>query len=209
MVALNRPGASRPGSVGRPLEGVEVRIASAGPGEDGEILTRGPHVMQGYYRRRDLTSEVIDADGWLHTGDVGRLDPDGFLHLTGRLKSLIVLPGGKKVHPEEVEAVLAVSPALKEVCVLAVPSSDRLTLGGEEVCAVVVPSDDLRSRHAARPDELHEQVRREVERLCARLAAYKRPRSVHVWEGELPKTPSRKVKRALVRDHLTVVAEAR
>jgi long-chain acyl-CoA synthetase len=192
VVAVNRPGASRLGSVGRALDGVEIKILSEGPGEDGEILTRGPHVMQGYYRRPDLTGEVIDAAGWFHTGDVGRLDPDGFLHITGRLKSLIVLAGGKKVHPEEVESVLAASPAIKEVCVLAVPSSDGLTSGGEEVCAVVVPADGTRE----------DEVRGEVERLSARLAPYKRPRSVRVWPGELPKTPSRKIKRALVLDGL-------
>ena len=171
---------------------MEIKILSEGPGEDGEIPTRGPHVMQGCYRRPDLTCEVIDEAGWLHTGDVGRLDPDGFLHITGRLKSLIVLAGGKKVHLEEVEAVLAASPAIKEVCVLAVRSSVGLTSGGEEVCAVVVPADGTRE----------DDVRLEIERLSTRLAPYKRLRSVRVWAGELPKTPSRKIKRALVRDGL-------
>jgi long-chain acyl-CoA synthetase len=202
VVTLNSPGATRDGSVGRALPGAELRIASAHPGEDGEILTRGPHVMQGYYKRADLTQTVVDAEGWLHTGDVGHLDADGFLYLTGRLKSLIVLSGGKKVYPEEVEAALAESPAIREVCVLPVPSSDRLTAGGEEVGAVIVPADEIARRFRGQPEALAAEIQREVERLAVRLAPYKRPRAVWVWEHELPKTPSHKIRRGLVLEQL-------
>src|SRR5437870_7448718 len=87
-------------SVGRPLPGVEVKIA-----DDGEVLTRGPHVMKGYWNNPAATAEAI-KDGWLYTGDLGRLDADGFLYITGRKKDLMVLSNGKKVAPTQVEGML-------------------------------------------------------------------------------------------------------
>jgi long-chain acyl-CoA synthetase len=202
VITLNSPGARRDGSVGRALPGTELRVAGDRAGEDGEILTRGPHVMQGYYKRADLTRTAVDLDGWLHTGDVGHVDRDGFLYLTGRLKSLIVLPGGKKVYPEEVEEALTTSPAIRDVCVVGGRSSDPLTMGAEEVWAVVTPTEAMVTRFQGHPEELAAEIRREVERLAQRLAPYKRPRSIHVCEGELPKTPSHKVRRDLVRQRL-------
>src|SRR5947207_8026591 len=96
----NRPEDYRLGSVGRPLPGVEVRIA-----DDGEILLRGANIFQGYHRNEDASREAIE-NGWLHTGDVGRLDEDGYLYITGRKKDIIVLSNGKKVTPSELEGLL-------------------------------------------------------------------------------------------------------
>ena len=94
------------GSVGHPLAGIELAIDSENPHEPGEILIRGPIVMNGYYRDETATKEAIDKDGWLHTGDLGMFDKRGVLTITGRLKSLIVLESGKKIFPEELEALL-------------------------------------------------------------------------------------------------------
>ncbi len=168
VIATNLPGRSRAGSVGPPLAGTEVRIA-----EDGEILARGPHVMLGYKGRES----PIDAEGWFHTGDLGHVDVDGFLFVTGRKKSLIVLPTGKKVQPEEVESVLATSPLAKEVCVVC--SEDA-------VVAVAVPAPGKDA--GAIEEDFAERMRV--------LAPFKRPSRVVVLDTELPKTTTGKVRRA-------------
>jgi long-chain acyl-CoA synthetase len=190
------------GSVGRPLPGVEVKIDAKEGETEGEILSRGPHIMKGYYKRDDLTKEVIDSEGWFHTGDIGKVDEKGFLHITGRIKNLIVLGGGKKVFPEEVETALADATTFKEVCVCARKSADGFKEGTEEVCAVVVPSDSLLSEHKGELEAVKQAIKKEIDDLSQHLAPYKRPARFFVHEGELPKTPTRKVKRPLVTEWL-------
>ena len=131
------------GTVGKPLPDTEIRIA-----EDGEVLIRGKHVTQGYYKLDDLTAQAIDSDGWLHTGDLGSFDSAGYLTINGRKKNLIVLGSGKKVQPEEVEQPLEASLLFKEVCVLGLTSLDELRQGQEEVGCVVVPSDEALGLHS-------------------------------------------------------------
>jgi long-chain acyl-CoA synthetase len=194
VISVNTLSAHRPGSVGRPLDGVEVRI------ENGEILTRGPHVSPGYYHRPELTATLKDTDGWLHTGDLGELDGEGFLYIRGRSKNLIVLPGGKKVHPEEVEERLAQSEAVLEICVLGRSFTDRTGGRMEEVCAVIVPSSSARTLHDG--ENLERFIQSEIDRLATELAPFKRPTRVLIYPEELPKTASRKVRRHEVRDWL-------
>ena len=185
-VAMDTPRHNRLGSVGRPIPGTDVRI-----GPDGEILVRSPGVMVGYWDDDAATGEVIDADGWLHTGDLGRLDDDGYLYVVGRLKTLIVLETGKKVQPEEVEVALARSELFAEACVV----GWRRSGGGERVCAVVVPTVAF---SGAFPDRaaLEEAATEEVERLTVGLSGYKRPTLVRVVDGELPKSAKRSHLRA-------------
>ncbi|PYR97515.1 MAG: hypothetical protein DMG16_24370 [Acidobacteria bacterium] len=197
VVAINTLEHNRIGSVGRPLPGTEIRITA-----EGEILVRGPSVMRGYYKRADLTREVVDDAGWFHTGDIGRLDHDGFLHITGRIKNIIVLGSGKKVSPEEVEVVIANTEFFKEVCVVGRISQERLSEGTESVCAVVVPSDSLVDRCGKNAHTIAEVVQNEVQRLAEQLAPYKRPSKTVVRLQEFPKTSTRKIKRALVLDWL-------
>ena len=185
-VAMNAPAQSRLGSVGRPIPGTEVRI-----GSDGEILVRSPGVMTGYWDDENATREVIDADGWLHTGDLGRLDDDGYLYVVGRLKSLIVLETGKKVQPEEVELALAGSDKFTETCVVGRQRPD----GGERVCAVVVPTAAFAAAHPGRAT-LEEAATEEVHRLTVGLSGYKRPTVVRVVDRELPKSAKRSHLRA-------------
>ncbi len=180
VIATNTPGAYRLGSVGRPLPGVEVKISA-----DGEIHTRGPNVMRGYVDRLDLTAAVLGHDGWLRTGDLGHLDADGYLYVTGRAKEVIVLGGGKKVYPDEVELALAQHPAFTEVCVLGIPGRH----GHDEVCAVVVPAA------SALTDEVIAAAEADVAHALAGIAAYKRPTRVLVRREAIPRTTTRKAKR--------------
>jgi long-chain acyl-CoA synthetase len=174
VISTNAPGQNKVGTVGRPIAGVEVRIA-----EDGEILVRGPCVMQGYYLKPEETREALDADGWLRTGDIGHLDEDGYLLVTDRKKDLIKTAGGKFVAPQPIENRLKTSPLILNSAVI----GDRRRF----VVALIVPhfaNVEARAREIgltfSSPAELaaHPQVREwigeEIERLTSHLAQYER-----------------------------------
>jgi acyl-CoA synthetase (AMP-forming)/AMP-acid ligase II len=178
--ALPPPATSKPGSSGRPMQ--EIRIVADGadvaPGAEGEFWVRGPSVVSGYLDDPELDAVAFTPDGWLRTGDVGYLDADGFLFLTGRLKELINR-GGAKISPSEVDAVLLAHPAVKAAATFAVPD-ERL---GEDIVAAVVAED----RVAPTPRELRSW-------LLDRLAPQKVPR--RIWfVDDLPRTASGKVQR--------------
>ena len=166
-------------SVGHPLDGVEVRIDQSVPGSDGgmgEVCTRGPHVMRGYYRNPDETTKALDTDGWLHTGDLGRIDARGCLHILGRRKELII-HGGFNVYPPEVEAALNDHPAVVQSAVIGWSPTD----GDEQVLAFVQPTT---------PDAVDEAALKE--HVAARLTGYKRPARIIVATS-LPAAPTGKI----------------
>ena len=185
---------TRPGepihTVGKALPGVLLRTAPASDDLDGEILIRGPIVMRGYWNRPDATGEVL-RDGWLHTGDLGRLDPEGRLTITGRSKEVIVLSSGKNIFPEEIEAHYRQSSFISELCILGVaspgePSSERLH-------ALVVPDAEvLRERRIVNTSEL---IRFELEGLSVSLPSHKRVLGFDVTMQPLPRTTTGKLKR--------------
>ncbi len=180
-------------SVGPALQSLEAKLDA----DTGELMLRGPSVMKGYHNQPELTSEVIDPDGWLHTGDVAEIDRDGHIYITGRIKNMIVLSGGKKVLPEEVEAILEKSELLAEVCVLGVEHSGGAKDGTEDVAAVVVPHERLYEEYDEKA--LDRLIRSEVKSLSLRLSTYKRPVNVIIQKEPLPRTSTRKVKRQEVR----------
>ena len=179
----------KPGSAGKPSMHVEIRLA--GPdgadverGSDGEILVRAPSVTAGYWDEPEMTQRLI-VDGWLHTGDMGRFDAEGFLFISGR-KTDMIISGGMNVFPSEIEAVLRQHPAIAEVAVIGVPDEKW----GETVCAVI------EATNGAVVDEA------EIIAFCTeRLASYKKPSSVRVVD-ELPRTAVGKLKKFVLREQI-------
>lgn len=189
------------GSVGIPLKGVEIKIVpSQERVREGEIFVRGPNVMRGYYKNIEKTGEVL-TDGWFRTGDIGYLDRDGFLYITGRIKNMIVLGGGKKVFPEEIEEVMSQSPLIKEICVFGRTSRVGLRAGTEEVFAVIVPNfDSMQGIDKNDQGALKVKMYGELSRLSEQLADYKKISNFCLFFDDLPKTSTRKIKRNQVKE---------
>ncbi len=185
-------------SVGRPLNTFNAKIDP----ETGELLLKGPAVMKGYHNQPEMTAEVIDKDGWLHTGDIAKISKEGHIYITGRIKNMIVLSGGKKVFPEEVEAVLEKSSYFTEVCVLGISRTFGMKDGTEEITAVVVPSQELCDKYEW--DTVEKLVKDEVKKLSLYLTAYKRPVNIIVKKEPLPRTATRKLKRKEVKELVNV-----
>lgn len=175
-------------SVGTFLRSFQAKIDK----DTKELLVKGPCVMKGYYQQDDLTKEVIDEDGWLHTGDIAKIE-NGLLYITGRIKNMIVLPGGKKVFPEEVENVISDSKFVKETCVFSYVRESGEKKGTEEVYAIICPKDELYEQYDEKTVE--QMTLEDVKKENLRLAQYKRPTTMVVYRGELPKTATKKIKR--------------
>ncbi|MBK9239829.1 MAG: AMP-binding protein [Acidobacteria bacterium] len=209
---IMRPGDKYTTSVGHPLKGVEIKIAPRESGEeareheDGEILIRGPIIMREYFNRPDATAETL-RDGWLYTGDLGRLDADGRLYITGRKKEMIVLASGKNLYPEEIEAHYREAPVIKELCVLGFNRNDDAS--GERLHAVIVPDEQvLRERGVVNVQQL---VRFEVEGRSVHLPPHKRILTYDIWMEPLPRTTTGKIRRHQIEKRLreeAVTAEA-
>jgi long-chain acyl-CoA synthetase len=193
---LNRPGKVMFGSVGPPLPGVEARIVDAqvveeGKPKAGEIAIRGAIVMKGYWNRPDATREVL-RDGWLYTGDLGYFDSGGNLFITGRRKEVIVLANGKNIYPEEVETHYLQSPYVKEICVMALEGRAG-DVTSERLHGVIVPNFELlRERKIVNAKEA---IRFDIEALSHKIASTKRLGSYDIWQQDLPRTTTRKLKR--------------
>ena len=202
VICVNGPNAWRLGTVGKPIPGVEVKIAA-----DGEILTRGPHVMKGYFNKPEATAEAIDPDGWFHTGDIGQFDADGYLAITDRKKDLIVLAGGKKAAPQPIETELKKSAYIslpivlgdrhKFLAALIVPNFERVREVAAERSIAFEPSTidaspELRALFQKEIDAYNEdKPHHEQIRAFALL-----PADLTVEDGSI--TPTLKVKRRIL-----------
>lgn len=198
VVSVNTDQRNKLDSVGHPLKHFEAKIVP----ETGELWLRSPSVMKGYHNQPELTAEVIDQDGWLHTGDIAHIDKRGHIYITGRIKNMIVLQGGKKVFPEEVEAILEESHYIAETCVLGTSRNFGSKDGTEEVTAVIVPKEELYNNYSE--DDIERMIKLDVKALSVNLASYKRPTNVIISRNPLPKTTTLKVKRKEVRSLLNV-----
>jgi malonyl-CoA/methylmalonyl-CoA synthetase len=185
-------GERRPGTVGMPFPGQEARVVDVRTrkpvpdGEPGEIEVRGPHVFSGYWKREEATAESFDPAGWFRTGDLGIRDPDGYFHITGRARELII-SGGFNIYPREVEEVLATHSGVGEVAVLGLPDPDF----GEQVVAVVAPA-------AGQPAPSAQAL---VDWCKDRLASFKKPRRVEFVDA-LPRNALGKVQKHVLRERL-------
>ena len=182
VASFNQPDKPRkPGSIGTPIDGVEMQVwdddgNEVAQGEVGEIVIRGHNVMKGYWERPDATAEAIDADGWFRTGDMAKVDEDGYFFIVDRKKDLIIR-GGYNVYPREIEEAFYEHPAVREVAVVGVPHEQM----GEEVGAAVA----LKDGQEATADDLRAFMKE-------RVAAYKYPRVIW-FVDELPKGPTGKI----------------
>jgi len=201
VISVNTFTKRRYGSVGRPLKGVTVKILKTSESvADGEIIVQGPNIMKGYYNNPLKTEEVL-KDNWFYTGDIGYLDEDGFLFISGRIKNLIVLGGGKKIFPEEVEQVMSESPYIKEICVLGRCAEKGIRAGSEEVYAVIVPNLDKFSETDKKDKgQIKNKISSQLAQLSLNLAEYKRISDFSLYFDELPKTSTKKIKRKDVLD---------
>jgi long-chain acyl-CoA synthetase len=200
VIAVNRPDARRLGTVGPIIPGVEVRIAS-----DGEILSRGPHIMQGYWNNPDATAQAIDQDGWFHTGDIGEIDKDGFLRITDRKKDIIINAYGKNIAPQPLEALLKSSPYVgtpvligdgrKYLSALIVPNFEKLEREAPALGVEVKSREELVSN-----DRIKALIQSEIDRFNQNLDRQEKirrfallSRDFTIEDDEI--TPSLKVKR--------------
>jgi long-chain acyl-CoA synthetase len=197
-IYVNSPDDNVIGSCGKAMKGVEGKIVFANdnpqPQEDGppvgELAVRGAVVMKGYWNRPDATAAVL-RDGWFYTGDLGYFDSSGHLFLTGRKKEVIVLSNGKNVYPEEIEAHYLKSPFIKELAVMGLEGKPGE--GGDRLHAVIVPNFDvLRQRKIVNAKEV---IRFDIEGLSPQIASTKRIGSYEIWQEDLPRTTTRKIKR--------------
>ena len=176
-------------SVGKILPSYEAKVDP----DSGELLLKGPSIMKGYHNQPELTAQAIDKEGFFHTGDIARIDKKGRVYITGRIKNMIVLSGGKKVFPEEVEAVLEKSDKFAELCVFGVSREGGAKDGTEDIAVVIVPSDEMKNKYQG--VELQKEIREEVKKVSKSLAPYKRPLNITILNQALPRTATNKIKR--------------
>ncbi len=213
VISLNHPEKWRFGTVGAQVPGIEVQIA-----EDGEILTRGPHVMKGYFNNESATAEVIDADGWFYTGDIGVIDADGFIKITDRKKNIIVLSNGKNVAPQPIESELVQSPFISQIMVI---GSERKNLA-----ALIVPNFDALKAWAAENGvdasdtptlldtrEVQQHIQGEIRSRLTDFADFEQVRRFTLLEKEFSQeddemTPTLKLKRNVIMERYAEAIEA-
>jgi long-chain acyl-CoA synthetase len=201
---------AKPGTVGKPVPGVEIKIKDPDDRGVGEVLARGPNVMIGYAGNAEATAQAIDAEGWLHTGDLGKLDDKKRLVIVGRQKDVIVASNGENVYPDDVEAMIGKLDGVKEIAIVGIDDGK----GGERVACLAVPepepSPDLSYDALPPPSraERHERAQAALREAFQKLPKQCQPAVVHLWDADLPRTATRKVKRTEVKTVLAKLASA-
>ena len=193
VVAAEDDKYQRLGSIGKAFPSMEVKIDNPNKEGIGELMAKGPTVMLGYYQNEEATKETIEPDGWLHTGDLAKIDKDGYIFITGRKKFVIVLKNGKNIYPEELEALINKIEGVKESFVYGRPEDD----GNYKICAKIVYDAEIIKElyNKQNEDEIKEIIWNEVKKINKQMPAYKYVRDIIVTEKELIKTTTQKIKR--------------
>ncbi len=191
LISCNRNKFQKAGSVGTPIIGEQVRIDNPDENGEGEICVKGPNVMMGYYNNPEATAEVFDEEGWFHTGDYGRLDEEGWIYITGRLKNLIIFSNGKNVYPEEIECEISRVRGVNEAVVYAGESKSRPEL--EVIVAEIYPDFEMLTADGV--TDVQKYFEEEIRKINARTVSYKAVGKVKIRQEEFEKNTSKKIKR--------------
>ncbi len=189
LVAVNSPGKVRFHSVGQPVYGCTVKIDKDENDETGEILVKGENVMMGYYKNPEATKEVFTEDGWFRTGDIGYMDKDGYIYITGRKKNVIILSNGKNVFPEEIEEYLAPIDIIEE-CVVMARENEK---GELTITAITVPNMAL--LEGKNDDEITELIKARIDAVNKKLPTYKQIHRIELRHEPFERTTSKKIQR--------------
>lgn len=190
LISYTTASHSKPHTVGQAVDRMEVKVDSSDPEHvPGNILVRGVNVMKGYYKNQKATDEVmIGNDGWMNTGDMGTVDPDGFISINGRSKTMILGPSGQNIYPEEIEQKLNNMPYVNESLIIE---------DGDHLQALVHPDFDAAMTQSIDRDELEKIMRQNLEQLNTELPGYSKVKGIKIMEEEFEKTPKRSIKRFL------------
>ncbi len=195
VVTFNPIGKRKPGSVGKPLPSVEIKVKNPSETGEGEIAIRGPMVMKGYYKNPEATEKAVQ-DGWFLSGDLGYMDDEGYLFITGRAKEVIVLSSGKNVYPEDVEREYLKIPLIKEICVAGIGEKGIV----ESLFGVVVPNFDYARKE--KTGNVHEALKWEINKVSSALPSFMRLKGFTLSPEPFPRTPLGKIKRYMIGDLL-------
>lgn len=183
----------RLGSIGKAFPSLDVKIVEPNEEGIGELVAKGPSIMLGYYNNEEATKETIDEEGWLHTGDLARIDKDGYIFISGRKKFVIVLKNGKNIYPEELETLLNKIEGIKESFVYGKPEED----GDYKICSKIVYDEEIVQEvfGTAEEEKLKELIWQEVKKVNKTMPAYKYIREISITKEDLIKTTTQKIKR--------------
>ena len=191
ILSVNRPVDYRDAAGGLPLPGTEVKIYEPNSEGVGEIICKGPHIMLGYYQNEEATKEVI-RDGWFHTGDLGYIDKDGFIYVSGRKKNVIITKNGKNVYPEELESLINEIKYVKESMVYETDKKDD-----KKIVAAIFPNEEVFKEEGISIYEAKDVIWEEIKKLNEKLALEKCIRGIELRDKEFEKTTTMKIKRYL------------
>jgi len=200
VLTFNPVSKRKPGSAGMPLPSVEMKIINPSEDGGGEIAVKGPMVMKGYYKNPSATADVIQ-DGLFRTGDIGRIDGDGYLFITGRTKEVIILSSGKNIYPEDVEKMYLRSKLIKEICVLGVEKDGA----SESLHAVIVP--DLEFAKQTQLSNIQDAIKWEINDISSRIPSYMRISGFTMTAEPLPKTPLGKLRRFMIKGFIQKIGK--